>query len=309
MIELENGIHIESTRLWLDSKEPQDVCFISHAHIDHLGSHSTIIASAPTAQLYEHRMHPTQSIILEYGKRTQFDDMFITLYPAGHILGSSQILIENKGTRIVYSGDLRLKPTQTAEAIQIVPADILIMEATYGHPDRLFPDRELVVSRLCSEIDAVFADGKTPVIVAYSLGKGQELTKILGDHGYSLCLHNTIYDICEIYKMHGIEFAHYEKLQSRFASNKQVMVVPPYVLNSNSVLSMENKVFLYVSGWDQRNNSEDKIFPISDHADFNELVEYVRAVQPQEVQIVHGEPGFADILSEMGYPAQSHCLL
>lgn len=305
MIEFSGGIHVCDTDLWLDSREPQDLCFVSHGHVDHLGSHSRIICSSPTASIYEKRMHPTESVCLDYGQPYACGPLRLRLYPAGHILGSAQLLIEKGGTRILYSGDIKLSQSVTAEPIQIVDADILIMEATYGAPQYLFPDRSLIISSLVNEVRSILASGRLPVIVAYSLGKAQEITKILGDKNFDLVVHNTIYDMNAVYEQFGISFAHYEKFRPNAELRNKVLVIPPYILTSKSMTNLKNKVTVYLSGWSDAPYSVDMIMPFSDHADFNELIEYVRRVDPREVYVVNGKPGFLDILRQIGYAAEA----
>ncbi|MBU1862470.1 MAG: MBL fold metallo-hydrolase [Candidatus Omnitrophica bacterium] len=307
MIEYKNGIHISGTNLWLDSRDPQDMCFISHAHIDHLGSHSTIITSRPTAQFYEQRMRRTNTIVLDYNQPYTLEKMEIELFPAGHMLGSAQILIKKDSTRIIYSGDIKLKKGLTAEEIEFKKADILIMEATYGNPKYLFPDRMVVINQLCDEIDEILHAGSVPVLVAYSLGKGQEISKILGDKGYTLVLHNTIFDLLQTYETNGISFLNYEKYTSATMLAEKVVIVPPYVITSNKIKNIQRKKTILLSGWacdtDKIKDPVDRVFPLSDHADFNELLEYVRQVNPKRIYVTHGDPHFVDYLSRIGYEA------
>ena len=307
MIEYNNGIHIDGTNLWLDARDPQELCFISHAHIDHLGRHAHIIVSQPTARFYEHRMRETTTTILEFNKPTTIDGIQVELFPAGHILGSSQILIHKDNTRIVYSGDFKIKKNETAEHIQIQPADILIMEATYGDPKFLFPDRAIIINQLCSEIDHTLNKGMVPVCVAYSLGKGQEVAKILGDRGYKLVLHNTIYDLLKVYEDFGITFQNYEKSYVHTDLAGKILIMPPYVISSHMIRKLKIKKLILLSGWaldtTKINYRIDTVLPLSDHADFNELLEYVRQVNPQEIYVTHGNPQFVDYLSQIGYKA------
>ncbi len=305
MIEYKNGIHIIGTNLWLDSRDSQELCFVSHAHVDHLGSHSNIIVSRPTARFYEHRMRTTHANILEYNQQTSVNEIKIEIFPAGHILGSSQILVVKDNTRIVYTGDFKLKRNETTEKNEIKEADILIMEATYGDPKYLFPDRQVVINQICTEIDKALDQDLIPIIIAYSLGKGQEIAKVLGDRGYSLSLHNTIYDLLKVYEDFGIQFKNYEKFSHN--NKRKVIIMPPYVMNSNVIKNIKPRKTFLLSGWaldtSKIKYQVDISFPMSDHADFNELIEYVRCVNPKEIYVTHGNPKFANYLSEIGYKA------
>ena len=307
MIEYKNGIHIVDTNLWLDSRDPQDLCFVSHGHVDHLGSHATIIVSKPTALFYEQRLRPTKAIILEYHEPYTLEGMTVELLPAGHILGSSQIVIKKGAETIIYSGDIKLKPNSTAEQIDVEHADILIMEATYGNPRYLFPDRDVVINQLCNVIDATFSEGRIPIVLAYSLGKGQEVAKVLGEKGYALLLHNTIYDLLKTYEEFGIEFKNYEKFTSTISLKNKVFIMPPYVLSSNVIQNIKQKKTIMLSGWaldaSKKRSNIDIMLPLSDHADFNELLQYVRMVNPRQTYVTHGDPHFVEYLSQIGYAA------
>lgn len=308
MIEYDNGIHLKGSDLWFDSRDPQDLCFVSHAHMDHMGSHAQIIVSHPTAAFYEQRMRVTDAVTLDYEQAYEIGGMRLTLYPAGHILGSAQLLIERDGDRILYSGDFKMRPNVTAEKIHVPKADVLIMEATYGNPHYLFPDRDVVVHEVKAAIDRALAAGEVPVILAYSLGKGQEIAKLLGDAGYELLLHKTIYDLMKTYRRFGVSFNNCERYKPSALNGKKVVLMPPYVSSSNVMDGIARKKIFLMSGWalGERKMSYhvDHIFPLSDHADFNELVDYVRLVNPKKVYVTHGDQGFVGHLHTMGYDAE-----
>jgi len=307
MIEYQRGIHIVGTTLWLDSRNPQDISFVSHGHVDHLGSHSMIIASRPTVKFYEHRLQKTKTLALDYHTPCKPDGMEIEIFPAGHILGSAQIRVGYQGQTIIYSGDFRLKQCLTAEPISVKEADILIMEATYGRPHFLFPDRMIVMNQLAELIDKTLAEKQIPVVLAYSLGKGQEAAKFLGDRGYPLIVHKTIYDLLKIYEDFGITFQNYSQFSSIVHSEGKVLIMPPYLVTSAVIKNIKKKRIILLSGWalDKTKVSPavDEVLPVSDHADFNELLEYVRTVNPQKIYITHGTPDFVGYLKEAGYDA------
>lgn len=308
MIEYDNGIHLKETSLWFDARDPKELCAISHAHVDHLGVHDTIIASKPTHMIYEHRMRPAQCIELDYGQMREVDDLQITIYPAGHILGSSQFLVIKDGVRILYTGDFNVRPVATAEAIEIVSADILIMEATYGRRECLFEDRDIVVHDLCTNLRGVLEKKGVPLVVAYSLGKGQEMTKVLTDHGFDVIVHSSIYDLIPIYESFGISFSKVEKLSPGIEVNNKVVIVPPHILESELIKALSPMKTFLVSGWldaiTRYNSHIDKVFQISDHADFNELLGFVKEVNPKETYVVHGQPSFVNSLRDIGYKAE-----
>ena len=119
---------------------------------------------------------------MEYEKQTAFGDFSIEIFPAGHILGSSQILLENNGSSLLYTGDFKPRSSLTAEKIIIKNADYLIMESTVGQPRYVFPSRNLIIEKLLESIHKCLRKEILPVLYVYQLGKGQEITKILTDN-------------------------------------------------------------------------------------------------------------------------------
>ncbi|MEJ2543935.1 MAG: MBL fold metallo-hydrolase [Calditrichaceae bacterium] len=179
MFSFDKDILIDHLDLWLDSKRVKDFGFISHGHADHIARHRKIICSKPTADFIRIRLKNPQYRALEYNEPTEISDSKITIHPAGHILGSSQIKIETMNGSILYTGDFRISQAKTVEAFQFVKTDILIMETTFGLPHYKFPSRESMETELLELCSSALNAGKTPVVFAYTLGKGQEAVKIV----------------------------------------------------------------------------------------------------------------------------------
>jgi putative mRNA 3-end processing factor len=308
MIEFNNGIHIKGTGLWLDASRKSDFCFVSHAHADHAVKHTRILATPETARLFEHRYGKAKFHILPYNRPKRFGKTKVELFPSGHILGGAQILIEKAGVRIVYTGDFKLRNSLTSKKAQIKKCDILIMESTFGRPHYIFPDPHQVQSRMFEFVEDAFARGKTPILLAYSLGKAQEAMKILSNRGYALSVHEKIYQIAKIYEEFGVRFKNYrlyqgEKLQGR------VLIIPPQAKRSRIIESIRRKRTAILTGWAMNGGSgffsgADEAIPLSDHADFSELFEYVKKAQPEKIYTVHGFAEFVRYLKEKGFDAE-----
>src|SRR5437660_9176753 len=166
MIEHDSGLRVEGMALWLDATRSRDRCFVSHAHSDHAIRHRRIIASPPTARLYEHRLGPSLAETHAFHAPFEVDGASCRLLPAGHILGSSQILIEHKGRRIVYTGDCRMRESLTAEPISVESCDVLGVACTCGRPHHVFPEPPEGAGRLCRFIEGTWDDELTPVLLA-----------------------------------------------------------------------------------------------------------------------------------------------
>src|SRR5438270_1549856 len=142
----QRGSYLPEIDLWLDPQVPRPVAVVSHAHSDHIQSHAVTLATPATAALMRHRLgRRGRCRPLPYGRRTEFPGFAITLYPAGHVLGSAQVLIERNGERLLYSGDFKLKPGRSVEATEVPQADVVILETTLAKPGCVFPPTDVVM--------------------------------------------------------------------------------------------------------------------------------------------------------------------
>src|SRR2546422_352616 len=142
----QRGIYLPEIDLWLDPQVPRPVAVVSHAHSDHLQSHAVTLATPATVALMRHRLgREGRCRPLPFGRRTEFPGFAVTLYPAGHVLGSAQALIEVDGRRLLYSGDFKLKPGRSMEGAEVPEAEGVIMETTFGKPGYVFPPTQEVI--------------------------------------------------------------------------------------------------------------------------------------------------------------------
>lgn len=307
-IEYSKGIHIKGIDLWLDAKGVVDFSFISHAHIDHVARHKKILATPQTARLYEKRLGKTETRILKFNETYRLKGATIELFPSGHILGSAQIMIEKRGVRLVYTGDFKLRRGWTAEKAEIRKCDILIMESTFGLPRYVFPSKQEVEKQIIDFVEETFAQNRTPVILAYTLGKAQEAMKLLGNKGFKLSVHGSICKLASVYEEFGIKFKNYVPYRAENLKGR-VLIAPPWTKNSRMILNIPRKRTAVLTGWAMDGRARnwygaDKLFPLSDHADFSELLEYVKKANPAKIYTVHGFTGFVDHLREQGFDAQ-----
>jgi DNA ligase-1 len=314
----DGGLHLAQLGLWIDPSEAQlgpEKVFISHAHSDHIGAHREVILSAPTARLMQARLPGSrEEHILDFGQTRRFEGLAtsfdLTLLPAGHIFGSAMARIEADFQSILYTGDFKLRPGLSAEPCEPRQADLLIMETTYGRPQYVFPPAHEVlkgVIRFCRE---ALDNEETPVLLGYSLGKSQELLCGLGDAGLPLMLHGTIFKLTQIYEQFGRCFPKYEPYDAGTARGK-VLLCPPHVVGSAMVRNLGKSRSAVLTGWAVDPNCRyryqcDAAFALSDHADFPDLVEMVKRVQPKKVYTLHGfAADFAQTLRELGFDAQA----
>jgi Cft2 family RNA processing exonuclease len=307
MIEYDQALYVPAMDLWLDASRVKDFSFVSHAHTDHATRHRRVLATPETVALLEHRRGKTRSTPVGYNQPVTIKDHRVTLFPAGHILGSAQILIEGQ-QRLVYTGDFKLTPGVCAQPAEVKPCDILVMECTFGLPHYLFPPREKTRERLILFIQKALSEGMIPVVLGYTLGKGQEALKIVGDAGYEAVVHDSIYQVAKIYEKLGVTFGPFEKLTGHGVEGK-VVVAPTQMRRQQLKADLGRFRAVYLTGWGLDPGRRfalgvDLVLPLSDHADFNELVAYVKQANPRKIYTVHGFPQFAAHLRDLGFDAR-----
>jgi Cft2 family RNA processing exonuclease len=311
-VQFKNGIWLPQAGWWLDAHHAVDRSFISHAHFDHLGRHREILCTEVTSRFMQARMpsKKRREHILPFGHTEQLtEDITVTLHPAGHILGSSQILLEHPSHgRLLYSGDFKVRQGLVAETCATPHADVLIMETTFGRPHYLMPPADDVrrdIVQFCK--DTLASDG-TPVLFAYSLGKCQEVLASLGNTGLPVMLHPQAEKLTRIHEECGIVFPTHREFNPEEAAG-HVVITPPQWGGSSLLKSIPSPRTAMITGWALDRNTIhrhrcDAAFALSDHADFADLLSYVERVNPQKVLTLHGfAEDFARILRERGIEA------
>ena len=312
------GIHLPALRLWLDGTESQkgaDRVFVSHAHSDHIAAHSEVILSAPTSRFLEVRLRgQRKEHVLAFSEPAEFETgglrWRITLRPAGHILGSAMAFIEAEGESLLYTGDFKLRSGLAAESCVPGHADALIMETTFGRPQYRFPPAAEVLSDVVRFCQDTLDCGGTPVLLAYSLGKSQELLRGLAGAGLPILLQEAAHKFTRIYRQFGLTFPEYALLEGQPLAGHVVIASP--MANRVSTLGQAGPVrTAVVTGWAldsscRYRSGTDAAFPLSDHADFPELLEFVKRVAPGRIFTLHGFAAeFAWTLRDRGYDAQA----
>lgn len=304
----DKGIRISGSEFYLDARKRAPLSFISHAHSDHARRHEQIIATPATISLMAQRHRKLNAIRLDYYQKYSINDFSIELLPAGHMLGSAQILIERNGTRLIYTGDFKPGHNRTAEALEVRQANILIMESTFGAPQFVFPKEWEIIERLTKFIDNCFRSGIVPVVMGYALGKSQEALKMLGELDFQISIHPSLAPIVQVYEQHGIQFKNYQIYQGEDL-RERALLVPPHLARSHAVTKIWRVRKLMLTGWAidpdaKYRYAADEVLAFSDHADFNQLIQFVHQVQPEKVFITHGFDSFFYYLRKEGFKAE-----
>src|ERR1051326_1832391 len=311
MIEVryERGVYLPNENVWLDPWDAKPFAFVSHAHSDHIAPHDEIIVSERTARLMQARMPgERREHVLNFGEKQTIYGLEITLIPAGHIFGSAQFFLETDDGSLLYTGDFKLRPGRSAEPPEWRQAQTLIMETTFGLPRYRFPPTEEIVGQIVAFCRDALESGAVPVLLGYSLGKAQEILCALSGAGLKPMLHGSVHQMTRIYEQFGQAFCDYERYNANQVAGK-VLICPPSTNRSRMLEKIKEKRVAMISGWAVDPNAiyryqVDAAFPLSDHADYPDLLRYVELVQPQRVLTLHGFAAeFARALRERGTEA------
>jgi Cft2 family RNA processing exonuclease len=308
------GLRAPAFDAWIDPAAAAPRAILTHAHADHAAAgHGEIWATPETLALYRRR-HPDWAGTarpLAYGQPAAGEDMSLTLLPAGHVLGSAQVRIEARNGALLYTGDFKLRSSRTAAPAAAAPADVLVTETTFGLPVFRFPPREELEARLVGAAREALAEGETPVVLAYALGKAQEAASVLADAGIATVLHGAAWKLLPEYEAAGFAFPASRPYESGPAGEGEALIAPPSCSRTEMVRKVKRRRVIYLSGWAVREASRaeldaDVLIPWSDHADFDELLRHVAAVAPRRVLTMHGFAGdFARILEARGVAADA----
>ncbi len=318
MLEWADDLKIRGTDLFLDSRAARPLCFVSHAHADHLGRHQTALATAGTAALAEYRLRSAGMTRLTERQPYPLDaDTVLTPHPAGHVLGSAMLHVRRPEGTLLYTGDFKLRPSLTVPPAEPAQADVLVMESTYGHPHYRFPPWRQTADRLVDLATAALRDGRQPIVMGYSLGKAQEIVRILTDAGLPVTCHGAVRAMNNLYEQQGVPLgptrayaaADFHGKKAVDLAERGVLVAPPQVARSGFVTKFDQPVRIMMSGWALRPGAQysyrvDHALPLSDHADFDELLELIERVRPRKILTHHGFKAFPDLLRDRGHDAE-----
>ena len=308
-IRYERGVYLPQQDLWLDPWDAKPFAFVSHAHSDHIAPHAEIIVSERTARLMQARL-PARRIehVLPFGEKRRVHDVDVTLLPAGHIFGSAQLFLRTESQSLLYTGDFKLRCGKSAEPAEWTQADTLIMETTFGRPRYRFPPTEQVVDQIVAFCRETIAEGAVPVLLGYSLGKAQEILCALEGAELVPMLHGAVFQMTRIYEQLGQLFCKYVRYKPDNVAGK-VLVCPPSANRSRMLEKIARKRVALISGWAVDPNAiyryqVDAAFPLSDHADYDDLLRYVDLVRAKRVLTLHGFASeFARDVRERGIEA------
>jgi putative mRNA 3-end processing factor len=283
------GFLVPELRLGLDVSRPIDGdVVVSHAHGDHMPKSKRLhaIATPATAALIRARGFRGELTELAFHQPMDLERCRITLYPAGHILGSAMVHVESDAGSLLYTGDFKTPPSPTSDGCSFpTNVDLLITEATFGLPIYKWEPHEVLFEQIREFATSTLEEGMTPVFYGYSLGKTQEILHALAPLGLTSQVYHAAMPLNRIYEEFGVELGAYERYDERTVAGK-VVVCP------QGSLQVDNARTAMVSGWAAlasrtRSSGSNAHIALSDHADYFELMRFIKAVNPKELKVVH----------------------
>ena len=310
----DEGLYAPAFEAYVDPPAPVPRAILSHAHSDHaVDGHGEIWSTAETLALYRRR-HPEWSGLsraLGYGEPVESGGVTVRLHSAGHVLGSAQLRFGSAESEesLLYTGDFKRRLSRTAAPAETPAAGTLVTETTFGLPVFRFPGRAELERRLVAACRDAFAQEKTPVLLAYALGKAQEAAAILTEAGIPTVLHGAAWKLLPDFTAAGVALPLSRPYDSGPPSAGEALVVPPHCARTPVVQKIKKRLVVYLSGWAIREAARadvdaDVLLPFSDHADFPDLLRHAGEVRARRVVTVHGfARDFARILEARGTPA------
>jgi Cft2 family RNA processing exonuclease len=320
----EKSLYVEALDLWIDSLRSRQRGYVSHGHSDHAREHRVVVTTPNTAAICRSRFRLRPSVpalfpaadvepvtFEEHAFNQPWNerDHRLTLFSAGHVLGSSQLLIEGERGRFVYTGDFKLAPSLTVEAPEVKRCDVVLMECTFGRPHYVFPPREEVAGEMVAFARETLEAGAVPVFYAYSLGKAQEAMAILGGAGIPLVVHGAIETLARVYAACGVPLPAHTRYDADTYEAGSAVIWPPAGKALPKALQGKQARTAILTGWAIDRNGfyrygVDRGFALSDHADYPSLLRYIELAQPRKVLLNHGWKDFVYRLRALGVDAE-----
>ena len=293
-----DGIYVAAGDFWIDPAGPRSRAVITHGHADHArAGHGEVFATPETLAIMEARYGVQAGPRpLAYGEVTRLGEVEVSLAPAGHVLGSAQVVMDHAGERIVVSGDFKRREDPTCAAFMPVPCDVWVTEATFALPVFIHPPAADEVDKA---IAAARANPERCVLIgAYALGKAQRVIAELRRAGWDapIHIHGALAKLCDVYRELGVELGELRPAMAAdgpAAFKGGIVMAPPSALADRWSRRLPDPITAMASGWmrvRQRARQRGVELPlvISDHADWDELTNTCLELRPREVWVTHG---------------------
>ena len=307
------GIYCIPGKFYLDPWYAVDYAVISHGHADHARWGNThYLCHNDSKAILQHRIGQDISIeSLGYNQPKQINGVKVSFFPAGHIIGSAQIKLEYKGYVVVFSGDYKTQPDFLTTPVEPVKCHEFITESTFGLPIYKWKAEMALQTEIQNWVLQNQQNNRTSVFLGYSLGKAQRVMKLLEEVS-DIYVHSAIHNLNEAIENSGIALPKSTLITADFKKvdvQNKIVILPPALLGSKLLKRIPNAATAICSGWmhirgNRRWKGVDAGFAVSDHADWDGLLEAVKATEAEKVYVTHGSTAvFSKYLNEIGIEA------
>jgi putative mRNA 3-end processing factor len=304
------GIYCSTGDFYIDPWEPVDRAIITHAHSDHARVGSKFyLCHTLTKPLLQLRLGNNKYQSVEWNEPVFMNGVRVSLHPAGHIIGSSQIRVEYNGDVWVVSGDYKIENDGLSGIFEPVACNTFITESTFGLPIYNWKPQQQIFYNVQNWIIKNKEEGKISVLIAYSLGKAQRLLPCIAEVNSSVFVHGAVYNIHEALKNAGVKLPEVKKVLPDMPKENfkgSVVIAPQSAEGTGWMKRFAPYELAVCSGWMQvrgnvRRSNADKGFALSDHADWNGLLQAVKATGANKIFVTHGfQSAFSRYLNENG---------
>ncbi|MXV49593.1 ligase-associated DNA damage response exonuclease [Pedobacter sp. HMF7647] len=308
------GIYCSAGEFYIDPWKPVDKALITHAHSDHARPGSKkYLAHNLSEEILKYRLGDIDLETISYNEPVTINGVKISFHPAGHIIGSSQIRVEYKGEIWVVSGDYKLEDDGVCAPFEPVKCHSFISECTFGMPVYKWKPQKEIHDGINSWWKQNLEEGKATVIVGYSLGKAQRILQHLDHSLGKVYAHGVIQNTQEALLRNGLNLHATYRITpetNKEEIRKGIVLAPPSSVGTPWMRKFQPYGFGYCSGWmalrgAKRRMAADRGFVLSDHADWDGLVQAIEATECETVYLTHGyTASFSRYLSEIGYDAR-----
>jgi len=310
----DRGIYCEQGKFYIDPWKPVDDAVITHAHADHAYfGHKNYLAHHLSREVMLYRLGDINLRTIEYGETVTKHGVQISMFPAGHVIGSAQIRVEYKGVVWVVSGDYKTDDDGISTPFEPVKCHHFISECTFGMPVYSWKPQAEIFTDVNNWWRTNIENGVATVIVGYSLGKAQRILQNLDLDIGKVYTHGVIENTNEALRRNGVILNPTHRItaeSSKEEVRKGIIIAPPSSVGTPWMRKFGPYSFGYCSGWmairgAKRRRAADRGFIMSDHADWNGLVSAIDATDCECVYLTHGyTASFTRYLNEIGFNAR-----
>lgn len=293
------GLYCSAGDFFIDAWRPVPLCIVTHGHGDHARyGHKHYLAANDSLEILKHRLGKNIAIqTLSYGEKIKVKNCWISLHPAGHILGSSQVRIETKEGVFVVSGDYKRASDPTCEPFEVVECDLFVTESTFALPVYHWEKNDVIAKEIYDWWQGNANEDHPSVLFCYALGKAQRILSILSPlTDRTVYLHGAIFPLSQIYESKGIKMAPFQAVSEQEKSKsfvKDLILAPPSAAGSPWLRRFPSFRTASASGWMQirgmkKRKGMDRGFILSDHADWDGLIRTISETKAGQILTTHG---------------------